>query len=122
MVAARRHRALLDLIDQLPGACRLYDAQTNHPEHARALAEIKQSDEPWAPAVREYTLTHQLLAQIIAQNNLLINVQLKAGGGKPITLPDIPSPRTLIDEFRQQAQREKMIAAAARFGFTADDF
>src|SRR5690625_2246227 len=72
----RRFRALLDLIDQLPGASRLNEAIQNDPEQAeiiarhieeqkRKAAEAGEEQRSWSPRVAEFDLHASLLRDLI---------------------------------------------------------
>ena len=114
---ARRWRALLELIDQLPGHSLLNEAAQNDPEEAARIAlarEYADDDAPsWSPRVSEYDL-HALLLREIAHN-----VAAVAQARNPTY---IPSPRTEVDRMVEQMARTVAIDIGSRYGFSPDDF
>lgn len=116
-LAKGRTAALIDLIDQLPQSCRLYEAQVNDPEVAEAIADLPEPSEQWAPSVRDWGLTQQLLAQIVDRLSDLTAVTVQANGGKPAKPPRVPAPRTGIDEARERVEKRRTDALISSFGF-----
>lgn len=117
---ARRWRALLELIEQLPQASRFQEAWQNDPDQARLIAlrrEYSESGEgppePWAPRLADYTLTVMLLREIVQ------NTAAAAGAKKPAY---IPGPRTEVDRQVELIRLEHAYSVGARFGFSPEDF
>lgn len=98
-----RGAALLEVIEQMPPACRWREAVANDPDQARLHALAEQSgllpDAPeWSPPLREYDLVAQQLGRVI---DLLGAI----GAGLRIfsTAPEFPRPRTALDRARAEA-------------------
>ena len=119
--AAGRWVALLDLIDNLPTACRLNEAIANDPEAAAELAAAPKSDEPWSPRVSEFDLTATILREILHAIKALKQISAAAAGGKPGEEKPFPAPFTEIDRAIAAAERSWAEAFVGQFGFTADD-
>lgn len=119
--AGGRWVGLLDLIDNLPTACRLNEARMNDPDEALRIAQAPVSSEPWAPLVSEYDVNVKLLARM-ADTLAVISQQLvKTNGGKPTSPKPVPVPRTAVDAARKYIDRQEAVELAGRFGFTEDD-
>lgn len=91
-----RGRALLDLIEQCPSACRWREAAANDVEAAAAAAEAPAVQQKWAPRISEYDLTALLLSRAVD----LLGV---VATGK--TLKDyrpFPTPRTAAEVLQRQ--------------------
>lgn len=117
---ARRWRALLELIEQLPTASRFRGAVLNDPEQARMIALAREygtddddTPEPWSPPVAEYDLTAQLLREI------LHTVTAAAGAKSPAYFP---APRTEVDRQQEGLSLAQAVSIGTRYGFTAEDF
>ena len=107
---ARRWRALLDLIDQLPMASRFAEAVANDPEQARLIALQRQRSgddgAAWSPRLAEFDLHARLLRDVI---NGLLGVQsavIAAAGAKPPKPEPYPVPVTEIDRAIERATEE----------------
>lgn len=118
---ARRWRALLELIEQLPSTSRLQEAVRQDPEQARLIALQREyaaegDDEPeaWSPRWSEYDL-HAMLLREIAHN-------LAALVTKGKTHAYIPEPRTEVDRWVDEIARMQAISIGTRYGFSPDDF
>ena len=119
--AAGRWVALLELIDNLPTACKLNEAIANDPEAAAQLAEAPRSADPWSPRVSEFDLTATILREILHAIKGLRQVSIAAAGGKPGEEKPFPAPYTEIDRAIAAAERSWAEAFVGQFGFTADD-
>lgn len=114
---ARRWRALLELIDQLPSSSRLQEAIYDDPEQAAVIAaardEGQDDDAPtWSPRLSEFDL-HALLLREIAHN-----VASLAGAKNPTY---IPWPKTEVDRQSELLARAYAVGVASRFGFSPED-
>jgi len=119
---ARRWRALLELIEQLPPASRFQEAVHNDPEQARFIAMAREfgpdgdeddEREPWAPPMSQYDLVAMLLREI-AQNTAAA-----AGAKKPNY---IPTPRTEVDRQVEILRMQHVVSIGSRYGFSPEDF
>ncbi|SDK79062.1 hypothetical protein [Arthrobacter sp. ok362] len=119
--AGRRWVALLELIDNLPTACRLNEAIANDPEAAAALAAAPRSEDPWSPRVSEFDLTATMLREILHAIKALKQVSIAAAGGKPGEEKPFPAPFTEIDRAIAAAERSWAEAFVGQFGFSPDD-
>lgn len=127
--AKGRWVGLLELIDMLPGACRLNEARMNNPEEAILFAEHRMDaennksddDEPWSPRFSEYRLDHQMWAAVFS-----VLIEIKQGvtaqaGGKPKSEKPFPSPRTEVDRLIETAEHDWSMDFLEELGFDADD-
>lgn len=116
---------MLELIDNLPTACRLNEAIANDPEAAATLAELRLNTaddaEPWAPRISEFDLTATMLREILHAIKGLRAVSIAAAGGKPSEETPFPAPYTEIDRAIAAAERSWAEAFVGQFGFTPDD-
>jgi len=119
--AAGRWVALLELIDNLPTACRLNEAIANDPEAAAQLAAVPPSADPWAPRVSEFDLQATILREILHALKGLKQVSIAAAGGKPGEEAPFPAPYTEIDRAIKAAERSWAEAFVGKFGFSPDD-
>ncbi|MFS0718867.1 hypothetical protein ABC337_05040 [Arthrobacter sp. 1P04PC] len=123
--AAKRWVGLLELIDNLPTACRLNEAIANDPETAIMLAELRlntqDNAEAWSPKISEFDLTATILREILHAIKGLRQVSIAASGGKPGEETPFPAPYTEIDRAIASAERSWAEAFVGQFGFTADD-
>lgn len=121
---ARRWRALLELIDQLPDASRLREAIYNDPEQARLIALSREYSSPeeeddeeqqqlWSPKFSEFTLTALLLREIVH------NTAAAAGAKRPFY---IPAPLTEVDRQLEQLALAHTVQIGSRYGFSPSDF
>ena len=106
----RRWMALLELIEQMPTACRWREALSQDAEHAQAqldheaaLADDPDASQPaelvWAPPWREYDLAALQMREVI---NLLQMIGQGLGvisGGS-----EFPGPATALDKIRDEQQ------------------
>lgn len=99
----RRWVALLDLIEQLPTACRWREAMHKDPEYARQVLAYEdkhgdqQSKKLWTPPWSEFDTTAIELREIV---NLLHGIGTGLGlfsGGKPF-----PEPETALAVLKQR--------------------
>lgn len=104
---ARRWAGLLELIDELPPASRLNEALLNDKEIAQEIVARETGEKSeWSPRVSEFDL-HALLLRDIMQAIQGVQAAVIAGaGGKPPSISPYPSPKTALDEIRQQALQE----------------
>lgn len=112
---------MLELIDNLPTACRLNEAIANDPEAARELASMPDPADPWSPKVSEFNLTANLLREILHALKGLRQVSVAAAGGKPGQEKPFPAPYTEIDRAIKAVEREFTEDIVRRFGFDASD-
>lgn len=103
----RRWKALLELIDQLPGPSRFNEAVLNDREFAEAAIEHENnrgdgSKPEWAPRVSEFDLHAVLLRDVIQALQGVQAAVIAAAGGKPPKFPPYPAPKTALDEVRKQ--------------------
>lgn len=119
--AGKRWVALLDLIDGLPGACRLNEAIVNDPETAAIMAAQPKSDSEWAPSFAEFDLNAHLLRDILHQLKHNGQIALSAAGGRPGDVKPFPAPRTEIDRAIADLDRRWAEDFAGQFGFDATD-
>jgi hypothetical protein len=122
---AGRWVGLLELIDNLPTACRLNEAIANDPESAKHLAELRlnaaEEADPWSPRISEFDLTATMLREILHAIKGLRQVSIAAAGGQPGEETPFPAPYTEIDRAIAAAERNWAEAFVGRFGFTTDD-
>ncbi|QCB97117.1 hypothetical protein E5206_09390 [Arthrobacter sp. PAMC25564] len=123
--AGKRWVGLLELIDNLPTACRLNEAIANDPETAAHLAELRLSApddaEPWSPRISEFDLNITMLREILHAIKGLRQVSIAAAGGKPGEETPFPAPYTEIDRAIEAAERNWAEMFVGQFGFDADD-
>lgn len=91
-----RGRALLDLIDQCPSACRWREAAQLDPWVAAQQADDPKTQEKWAPRISEFTLEALLLIEL----RDLIGVV--AQGKQLKRLPPFPRPKTAAKAVQMQ--------------------
>ena len=106
---ARRWAGLLELIDQLPAPSRFNEAVLNDVEVARELVarENGDADSPeWSPKLSEFDLHAILLRDVIQALHGVQAAVIAGAGGKPPSISPYPSPKTALDEIRQQALQE----------------
>lgn len=118
--AKGRWGALLDLIDQLPTACRLNEAKMNDPELAELLAEAPAPADPWSPRISENSLTNIILAKVWDALQDQIQTQIGTAGGTPKQPKPFPTPYTAIDRFMAQQTRDWAEKELASWGFSSD--
>ncbi|MCZ9884154.1 hypothetical protein [Arthrobacter sp. B2a2-09] len=124
--AAKRWVALLELIDNLPTACRLNEAIANDPEMAAVLAEQRLSRldddaDPWSPKISEFDLNITVLREILHAVKGLRQVSIAAAGGKPGEETPFPAPYTEIDRAVAAAERNWAEMFVQQFGFSPED-
>lgn len=142
-LAARRYRAVLELIDELPQACRLQEAILNDPEQAQLILadelardeaellgyvrgvdvdpddlrdtsdEEDQAQPLWRPRLRDWDTAAIQRAAIHAQLVALNHNTVRAANGKPGTPQYLPAPRTLVDDLRDSQDRTEALAVMA---------
>jgi len=123
---AKRWVALLELIDNLPTACRLNEAIANDPEAAKHLAELRLSrqdddSDPWSPRISEFDLNITMLREILHAIKGLRQVSIAVAGGKPGDEKPFPAPYTEIDRAIAAAERNWAELFVQQFGFTPED-
>lgn len=120
-VADGRWEALLELIDQLPSACRLNEAIAQDDEAADELVAIVgdgDSEGPsWSPRVAEYDLTNTILAQVVNEVKMLGQTIIAANGGSAKKIKPFPAPKTAIDRARARQDLNLFREFEAKFGF-----
>lgn len=123
--AAGRWVGLLELIDNLPTACRLNEAIANDPSAAAHLAQMRldQPDDadPWSPKISEFDLNITMLREILHAIKGLRQVSIAAAGGKPGEEKPFPAPYTEIDRAIEAAERNWAELFVQQFGFDSND-
>lgn len=120
-VADGRWEALLELIDQLPSACRFNEAIAQDDETADEL--VKFSDQggderpAWSPRVAEYDLTNTILAQVVNEVKMLGQTIIAANGGAAKKIKPFPAPSTAIDRARERQDLNLFREMQSMFGF-----
>lgn len=103
---------LLELIEELPAYSRLNSAIMNDPEQAPLIVERLRAEEgqgdkagklKWSPDLAEWSLSHELLAEIR-------DVLAQANSEKKITV--FPRPTTLVDEEKKRTAASNSEAEA----------
>ncbi|GAA0200767.1 hypothetical protein [Glutamicibacter creatinolyticus] len=121
-----RYVDLLELIDQLPQACRFNEAVAQDEEAAEIILDMEeQSDEekePWAPRLSEFSLTNALLVSLINEIKSLRMSGQSLAGVKPKKEEPFPGPRTALEAARLRRDIEDAIQIACLFGFSPEDF
>lgn len=121
--AGGRWEGLLELIDQLPAACRLNEAIAQDEEAAEALLSMPGSESgEWSPRVAEFDLTNSLLVTVINELKMLRLSGQAVAGGNPKKEEPFPSPRTAMDKVRERLEMDSAKQIAYGFGFSPDDF
>lgn len=113
---------LLDLIDQLPAACRLNEAIAQDDEAADQLVALtdgsKSKDGPsWSPRVAEFDLTNMILVSLVNEVKMLRQSGVALAGGKPKKEPPFPAPKTAIDRARERQDLNLFHSFQSKFGF-----
>ena len=118
---SERWSALVDLIDQLPSACRLNEAIAQDDEAADELVAIMDESvgegPDWSPRVAEFDLTNTMLAELIDQVKLLGQTIIAANGGSAKKIRPFPKPKTAIDRARERRDLNTFREFDAMFGF-----
>lgn len=117
--------ALIDFIDELPGASRFYEAVSNDPDQARLLAEHRLTNtekSEWRPRVSEFDTTAQLLQMLVNEIKALRRVTIASGGGKPGQEKPVLGPRTAVDEAFELLEDALSGELLSQFGFGPEDF
>ena len=118
----KRWVAILELIDGLPSASRYSEALLNDPEAAAYLAEQPKPNEDWSPRSSEYTLTANLLREILHAIMSLKQTQIglaggsNSGGDKPF-----PAPVNELDRILARMERQWVEDFAALLGYSPED-
>jgi len=105
---ARRWKALLELIEQLPEASRFREAILNDREVVAELVAANADGDGggWAPRVSEFDLHATFLRDLVHSVHQLIAVTIAAGGGKPPRVKPPPVPRTVLEEARREVGKK----------------
>lgn len=123
--AAGRWVGLLELIDNLPSACRLNEAVVNDPDAARELAALNmdrpEGADPWSPRVSEYDLHATIQREILHAIKGLASITIAAAGSKPGEQKPFPAPKTEIDRAMETMSRNWTEEFVQQFGFSAED-
>lgn len=110
MVRARRWRKILADIDALPAASRTTHAIMTDPANGEALAlaqlENQNNPDPWTPTFSDWTLTNQLLTQLLDQVRALGSIVIAANGGKPGELKPSPRPVSAAAQALEKSKTE----------------
>lgn len=120
-VADGRWEALLELIDQLPSACRFNEAIAQDDEAADELVKYSDQDDAerpaWSPRVAEYDLTNTILAQVVNEVKMLGQTIIAANGGQAKKIRPFPMPRTALDRARERKDLNLFREMQSKFGF-----
>lgn len=124
---ARRHRSLLELIEQLPDASRFNEAKQNDPEYAEMIARIRSENEDdetatWSPPVRNYDLTALLLREVREAVMAVYVAVVRSNGGKTSKVKEFPSPETEVDRALARIEREWTNSVLSKWGFDPDQY
>lgn len=107
---ARRWKALLGLVDQLPEASRFRESLLNDPDFAEAYVAQEGQDDgaapEWAPRVSEFDLHATLLRDVIQAIYQLTAITVGVNTGKSPKIPPYPMPQTAIDGARRKQLQE----------------
>ena len=115
---------LLELIDNLPTACRLNEAVANDPESAKYLAQMsmeKPEGDAWAPRLSEFDLHATIQREILHAIKSLAAITVAAAGSKPGEQQPFPAPVTEIDRAMEAMSRSWTEEFVQQFGFSAED-
>lgn len=114
MWRARRWRELLNYIDRLPSASHFIRALSEDDEYAEAvIASRGDRDEPYAPALSEWTPEVDLLARISDGIGSLIAMYSSAHGSTVRPAP-APRPRTAFERVRARMAMTRHTKLAAK--------
>ena len=120
-VAGGRWEALLELIDQLPSACRLNEAIAQDDDAADEIVALtggEGSEGPaWSPRVAEFDLPSSLLVSLINEVKMLRQSGQAVAGGKPKSEKPFPTPKTAIDRARERQDLNLFRDMQSKFGF-----
>lgn len=118
--AGGRWEGLLELIDQLPSACRLNEAIAQDDETAEyllAAADEGENRPAWSPRVAEFDLQSSLLVSLINEVKTLRQSGVAVAGGKPKKERPFPTPQTALDRARERQDLDLFHEMEAMFGF-----
>ena len=122
--AAGRWVGLLELIDNLPTACRLNEAVANDPESAEVLARMS-ADRPaggeWSPRLSEFDLHATIQREILHAIKSLASITIAAAGSQPGEQKPFPAPVTEIDRAMEAMSRNWTEEFVQQFGFSKED-
>lgn len=105
----RRWAALLEYIDQLPATSRLNEAIHNDPDQAVMLADRPEPPDPWAPALRDWSLTNAMLGRLIEAAEATAAL---LSGAEQSPRP-FPTPVTAVDRIAEQRSQERQLSIIA---------
>lgn len=112
---------LLDLIENLPGASRYYEAIQNDPEMAEELARLRlnkgDDKQEWSPRVAEFGLTEHMLRDLIHEVRAMRAEAKQLQGQKPGDVQPFPAPRTEVDAAVERLEREWTVDFLGSLGF-----
>lgn len=97
-------RRVLNLIHQLPQACRFHAAVANDEEHVELIlaAQEGQPDKKSGPPLAEWGSQNEQLASIYDALMSLVAITVKANGGNPGKTSPYMRPPTAFDDVRQE--------------------
>jgi len=115
LVRQGKIRRIVNLIDQLPQACRFYSAVANDEEHVKAIIE-KQGDQPESkgPSLAEWNGQSEALAAVVDGLHMVVAAVIASQGGKPPTMKPYQRPTTAFEDMRQLVHEERHKSLAAR--------
>lgn len=120
-VADGRWEALLELIDQLPSACRFNEAIAQDDDAADELVKFSDQDDSerpaWSPRVAEFNLSNMLMVSLINEIKMLSQTVIASGGGNPKKVQPFPTPKTAIDRARERQDLNLFREMQSMFGF-----
>lgn len=108
----RRWRRLLSLIERLPAASHLAEAQSDDEDLARALLGKPQSE--YRPRISEWSPVVAELNNVVDRLGELTATLVAVNGGKPPRVRPRPRPYTAIDRVRWQMREQQHASLVAR--------
>lgn len=119
--SAGRWVGLIELIDMLPGACRLNEAIANDPEMAQLMAKMPKPEGEWSPRVSEFGITEHMLRAVIQELKQVKQAIIAVAGGRPSNEKPFPAPHTAVDDAIAALERDWAVDFVAQFGFGSGD-
>lgn len=119
--SAGRWVGLIELIDMLPGACRLNEALVNDPEMAALIARQPKPEGEWSPRTSEFGLQEHMLSTVISELKQVKQAVIAGAGGSPSPEKPFPMPRTAVDDAIAEMEHQWAVDFVSQFGFDASD-